>query len=282
MGDRLRDGAERLTPALARGTLARAATAAGRRRALKTFAWLGAGGTALYWTQGRVSWRDPLAGVLADVRTATGEQRRVVLEDGTSVLLNTASAIDVRFDARERRILLRAGEIMLTSGTDPVGRPLVVATDEGTLTPVGTRFAVRHDAIAGAIPCTRVAVAEGAVEVRLSGRQPELPVLVRAGEQLRFTRHAADSPVLLDEAGQSWADGTFMAAGMRLDDFLADLARYRPGMLRCAPEVAALRITGVWPLRGEDAIDRILDSLERRLPVKVQRFTRYWTRVAAR
>src|SRR5690606_37673795 len=128
---------------------------------------------------------------------------------------------------------------------------------------------------------TRLAVAEGAVEVRLLD-QAGRPILVRAGEQARFTRHAIAAATPLDENSQAWAKGVFTAAGMRLDDFLAELGRYRPGVLRWAPEVAALRITGAWPLRGEDATDRILDSLERRLPVKVSRYTRYWTRVAAR
>ncbi|OZI82624.1 FecR domain-containing protein [Bordetella genomosp. 2] len=280
MGGRLRDGAARLPPAVARAALQRAATAGGRRRALKSFAWLGVGGAALYLARDQVPWRASLAGALADVRTATGEQRSVVLEDGTQVILNTASAIDVRFTARERRIVLRGGEIMLTSGRDPAGRPLVVATAEGTLTPVGTRFTVRHDAPGGG-SWTRLAVAEGAVEVRLLD-QAGRPILVRAGEQARFTRHAIAAATPLDESSQAWAEGVFTAAGMRLDDFLAELGRYRPGVLRWAPEVAALRITGAWPLRGEDATDRILDSLERRLPVKVSRYTRYWTRVAAR
>ncbi|WP_278253104.1 FecR domain-containing protein [Bordetella petrii] len=281
MEGRLRDGATRLPPAVARTALERAAMAGGRRRALKTFMWLGVGSATLYLAQDQLPWRASLTGALADVRTATGEQRRVVLEDGTQIMLNTASAIDVRFTARERRIVLRAGEIMLASGRDRAGRPMMVTTAEGTLTPVGTRFSVRHEATGESGSWTRVAVTEGAVEARLLD-EAAAPVLVRAGEQLRFTRQAITAPTSLDEGSQAWTEGVFTSAGMRLDDFLTELGRYRPGVLGWGPEVASLRITGAWPLRGADATDRILDSLARRLPVKVSRFTRYWARVGAR
>ena len=282
MGGRLRHGAELLTPAIAHGTLQKAAHAGGRRRALKALACLGAGGTAWYLLQAQTAWQSPLAGMLADVRSATGEQRHITLEDGTQVVLNTASAIDVRFDARQRRIVLHAGEIMVTTGVDPLRRPLVVVTAEGTLTPVGTRFLVRHETTAGQDACTRIGVAEGTVAVRLHSQQGLAPVLVRAGQQLRFTRDAAMPLVPLDANSLAWVDGTFVAAGMRLDDFLTELGHYRPGMVRWAPEVAHLRITGTWPLRTHNATDLMLDSLERRLPVTVTRTTRYWVKVTPR
>jgi hypothetical protein len=53
--------------------------------------------------------------------------------------------------------------------------------------------------------------------------------------------------------------------------FLADLARYRPGMIHCAPEVARLRLSGVFPL---DDTQRILNMLPNSLPVQVRSRTR--------
>ena len=282
MGGRLRHGAELLTPRIAHGTLQKEAHASNRRRALKTLACLGAGGTAWYLLQTQTVWQLPLAGMLADVRSATGELRTITLEDGTQVALNTASAIDVRFDAQQRRIVLHAGEILVTTGDDALRRPLVVVTAEGTLTPIGTRFSVRHEPMAGSDACTRIGVAQGAVEVRLHSQQHAAPVLVRAGQQLRFTREAVMPLASLDANSLAWADGTFVAAGMRLDDFLTELGHYRPGVLRWAPEVAHLRITGTWPLGAQNATDLMLDSLERRLPVTVTRTTRYWVNVTPR
>ncbi len=55
----------------------------------------------------------------ADYRTATGEIKPIVLSDGTQLVLNTASAVDVHYDDRQRLIRLHAGEISLVTGRDP-------------------------------------------------------------------------------------------------------------------------------------------------------------------
>ncbi len=282
MGGRLQGGAARQAPAAAHAALTQAASASGRRRALKTLAWAGLGGTAFYLAQAQLPWRGQLAGALADLRTGTGERRSLVLEDGTHLQLNTATAVDLRFSAGERRIVLREGEILVATAADALGRPLVVESPAGTLVPLGTRFTVRHVADEADCSPTRLAVIEGAVRIYADGRPDGETALVMAGQQARFTRKRIHAPAPLDEAGHSWVDGTFSAEGMRLADLLADLGRYRPGRLRCAPQVADLRITGAWPLDGPDATDRILDALARRLPVRVSRYTRYWVTVGPR
>lgn len=226
--------------------------------------------------------REALRGLAADLRTGTGERRSLVLEDGTHLQLNTATAVDLRFSAGERRIVLREGEILVATAADALGRPLVVESPAGTLVPLGTRFTVRHVADEADCSPTRLAVIEGAVRIYADGRPDGETALVMAGQQARFTRKRIHAPAPLDEAGHSWVDGTFSAEGMRLADLLADLGRYRPGRLRCAPQVADLRITGAWPLDGPDATDRILDALARRLPVRVSRYTRYWVTVGPR
>ena len=66
---------------------------------------------------------------------------------------------------------------------------------------------------------------------------------------------------------------------MRLGHFIAELSRYRPGLLRCASEVAELRISGVYPLADSDAV---LDALTQSLPVSINRRSRYWVTVSAR
>jgi transmembrane sensor len=48
-------------------------------------------------------------GWAADYRSAVGQRRDVTLADGTQLILNTDSAIDVRFDANERFIRLYRG-----------------------------------------------------------------------------------------------------------------------------------------------------------------------------
>ncbi|WP_431513134.1 FecR domain-containing protein [Variovorax sp. DAIF25] len=273
----------RVTPALARAALRQAANVSSRRRALKTLAWVGAGGGAILLVQHRWSDGGPLAGALADARTAVGERRRLQLPDGTQLLLNTATSIDIRFDGQERRLLLHAGEIQVSTAHDDQGRPFVVTTRDGTLTPVGTRFVVRRIVSDDAEDGTLLSVSEGAVQVRTALQPAEQPpTLVPAGRQLRFTRGGIGAPSALDESASSWTGGMLTAEGMRLVDFVAELDRYRLGRLRCAPEVAQLRITGSWPLDGDAPTERVLASLERQLPVRVSRLTRYWVTVGPR
>ncbi|MRU32306.1 hypothetical protein FGX02_00885, partial [Xylella fastidiosa subsp. multiplex] len=57
------------------------------------------------------------------------------------------------------------------------------------------------------------------------------------------------------------------------------LDRYRPGRLRCDDAVASLRVSGAFPI---DDTDRALAAVERALPVRISRFTRYYVRVTAR
>lgn len=148
-----------------------------RRRALKTLLLvLAAGGSA---------WGLRESGSLqrwsADYATGVGERRRLALADGSRLELNSDTAVDVRFDAGERRLLLLRGEIQLSTGHDP--RPLHVYSAEGRLRPVGTRFDVRQ--FAGR---TRVAVHEGAVQVENRAGQG---LLLPSGRQLTST--ASDS-----------------------------------------------------------------------------------------
>ena len=94
----------------------------------------------------------------------------------------------------------------------------------------------------------------------------------RAPEDDRF----GAAVVALDAGSGAWADGILVAAHMRLEDFIAELSRYRRGQLHCDPKVANLLISGTYPI---DDTERVLDLLHVSLPVRVKRFTRYWVTV---
>lgn len=51
---------------------------------------------------------EPWQRMSADLRTAGNQRRDVTLPDGTLVSMNSATAIDMQFDAARRRLLLRA------------------------------------------------------------------------------------------------------------------------------------------------------------------------------
>lgn len=238
-----------------------------RRAALRVLALVGTVAPAAY-----LGWRHmPWQQWAAEHSTATGERRSVTLADGSEVLLNTASALDVAFDAHERLLRLRAGEVLITTARDSAARSFRVETPGGWLRALGTRFAVRlldDDTV-------HLAVAEGAVEV--TPRHGAQRVL-QAGAQCRFTGAGVQEATALGEQALAWAQGVLYADGMRLDDFAAELARYRPGVVRCDPAVAGLRISGAFQLGDTEYI---LAMLRETLPVQVVTRTRYWVTLVA-
>ncbi len=237
-----------------------------------TLLWLGTAGVGSLLVSRTQTWQQ----TVADYRTGTGEQRAVYLADGTHIMLNTYSAIDVAFDAQHRTIRLITGDILITTHpvhtliSDP--RPFIVETAEGCIRALGTRFTVSQRK-----GRTHVAVLEHAVEVTLAAA-PDRQYILPAGQQLSFTRHTLNNATTLDKQTTGWTQGQIIADNIRLGDFITDLGRYRTGLLRCDPAVAELRLSGVFPL---DDTDRILETLPSVLPVRVRLLTRYWVIVEA-
>lgn len=258
----------------ARRALERGKATAGRRRSvLRALALLPVAGIAGWMASRHLPWQ----GWVAAHRTDTGERRELVLADGSRLWLNTATALDVDFSPSLRRIVLYKGEVLVTSGHDDASpltpfRPLVVDVPQGRLTALGTRFAVRHEE-GGAV---RLAVFEGAVASRPSEGGESLTLV--AGQQARLFADRVEAPEPVAGYAEDWTRGMLVADGMRLGDFIAELARYRPGYLGCAPEVADLRIVGAYPLADTE---RILSALQATLPVRVRRPTPWWTVVEA-
>lgn len=240
-----------------------------RRRVIHALG-LCAFGAPIAW----LAWQHQSAGLWdADLRTAKGEQRTLELADGTRLVLNTDSAVDVLFDAETRRLRLIRGEILVTTARDPAApaRPFVVETAEGRIHPIGTRFSVRQ--FDGE---THAAVFEGAVEIHTArGRKH----LLHAGEQSRFQAHRISATTPVERSAALWEHGMLAARDMPLAELIAELARYRTGVLRCHPGVATLRVSGAFPLRDTDAS---LDLLLQTRPLALRSRTRYWVSVEPR
>lgn len=244
----------------------------GRRRQLIGLLFIGGLAASTAWPVSRTdTWRQ----LAADYRTAPGELREIVLADSSRLTLNTDSAVDVRFDAHYRRIRLQVGEIFIATA-DALGkradsRPFIVETAEGRVRALGTRFFVRQQ-----LGRTIVSVLESAVELA-PAQADEAARILEAGQSLAFSATGFELAGAGQGGGaQAWLRGQIVAEDMRLEDFLAELQRYRSGFVRCAPAVADLRFSGVFPLHDTD---RILAALPKVLPVQVRRRTAYWVMV---
>lgn len=239
-----------------------------RRRVLK--AMLALGGVSvlsLSWWQAPAmrQWSNIL---LADHGTQTGERQRVMLADGGQLWLNSASAVNINYKARERLIELISGEVWIETARDtqPPPRPLSVHTRHGVLTALGTRFAVRDQG-----QVVHVAVFEGAVEVRPHHGLGKL--VVGAGRQASFNAGQSSPIQAADPAMQSWLKGMLVADNLPLAEVVGWLGSYFRGHLACDPAVATLRVVGAFPL---DDLDRVLHTLAQTLPIKVNRLLPWW------
>ncbi|MGA0599317.1 FecR family protein [Caulobacter sp. KR2-114] len=155
--------------------------------------------------------------------TDIGEIRRVPLADGSTVAINTQSAVTVSLDEGLRHVRLRRGEAWFQVAKDSA-RPFVVEAGAVRVRAVGTAFSVRE------LPDrVEVLVTEGVVEAwrqgdaaaRLqiaAGRMAVVgdqgPVLVRAND-----------PTVVDRT-LAWRDGKIDLAGETLGEAAAEFNRY--------------------------------------------------------
>ncbi|MBT2298530.1 FecR domain-containing protein [Pseudomonas fluorescens] len=215
------------------------------------------------WLLGRAL---PLEVWRADLHTATGEQRRWSLADGSALQLNTDSALDL--DLKARRLVLVQGEMALN-----VSRTTPLAIEA----PFGLISVSRGEVCVRLIERScRVSVLSGSVQLQPL-RGPMLTM--EAGEQVNLQASGAGPVGAFDVAQLGWRDGVLVAQNQPLGDFLRELARYRPGVLRWEEALESLRVTGSFRLENTD---RILALLSASLPVQVQMRTRYWVTLTLR
>lgn len=242
------------------------AAKAQRRDVLKLLGMLVAVGGCTWLAAEQVPYRSMLAGQ----RTGTRERRSLSLEDGSQLELNADTSLDIRFDAHQRLIQLYRGEILVQTAKDPAQRPFIVQTNEGRVRALGTRFSVRQ------LPDqTRVGVLQAAVEVSPQQYVDHVQRL-EAGQQVTFDGDHVNQVSALPSGSTAWVQGMLSVDDWRLGDFIEELGRYRPGVLRCAASVEGLSISGAFRI---DDTDTVLENLSKTLPVKVRYLTRYWASI---
>jgi len=256
----LRQRFSALPGALAMATLDR--PDAGRRALLKQ----ALGVAALLPAAWLASRELPLDAWTADMRTAAGERRQLMLSDGTLVQLNTDSAVDI--DAGRRRLTLLRGEVAVKV---PGNLTLTLQVPYGQVVLGAGEVCARL-----LDQACRVSVLNGAARLQpLHG--PAL--LLQAGQQASLQAAGVGPVTGLDEWRLGWREGVLRLDDRPLGELLHELRRYRPGVLRWAPELERLRVTGTFRL---DDTDRVLALLAASLPLQVQTRTRYWVSLAAR
>ncbi|MDI2142582.1 MULTISPECIES: FecR domain-containing protein [unclassified Pseudomonas] len=209
----------------------------------------------------------PEAGELS---TGTGERREFALEDGSTLTLNARSRVVPRFDSAERLLALRSGELLIDVARNPA-RPFVVETEHGRMRALGTKFLVQRGE-----DSTRLVMLHSQVEVVTASGARQV---VGAGESLLFNER--EILALERSKGQesAWVQGRLEVRDRPLSEVIDSLRSYRRGILYLSPDVAGLRLSGLYPL---DDSDRTLQLLERSLPIRVTWHNSYWVSIEAR
>lgn len=200
---------------------------------------LAAGATALLMTHDHV------------YQTRLGEQRIVVLEDGTRITLNTDTRLSVDYRRDQRSIRMDHGEALFEVAKNPQ-RPFIVHAGGENVRALGTTFVVRSEA-----DYLDVLLVEGRVQVSRdaaprNGTPAEAPVVLTPGERLvqrkNETAPALDHPPV-DEM-TAWRYGEVVLDDTTLAEAAARINRYSKTQVRLDdPNIGALRISGVFATR---------------------------------
>ncbi len=188
--------------------------------------------------------------------TGVGEQRLVVLPDGSRLRLNTDSRVRVIFSRSERRILLARGEAFFEV-THDTARPFVVDAGNAAVRAVGTKFDVRRDPQA-----VNVTLVEGVVRVRRDA-EPRTWTL-SPNQQLTIPTSGAVAPRTADAAVvTSWTAGRLIFHETALSEAIAEVNRYGVHKIELdADAVAGRKINGVFDVGDTDAfVAGVVDML---------------------
>jgi transmembrane sensor len=181
----------------------------------------------------------------------TGLPHTVTLDDGTRVALDAQTSLLVRFDARQREVILRNGRAQFQVAHDPA-RPFVVMADGNVIHDIGTTFQVSRQA--GGVT---VGLLEGRVSVSRENAGHHWMSELAPAQQLHVDADGRAGPVMpLDVASaRGWTRGELAFDGRRLDDLLHAMNRYSVTQLRLgAPALASLKVSGSFRAGDQEAL----------------------------
>ncbi|MCZ6910844.1 MAG: FecR domain-containing protein, partial [Rickettsia endosymbiont of Ixodes persulcatus] len=163
--------------------------------------------------------------VSSDHYTGTSELKTAALADGSLVNLDADTALSVQFTPTSRRIVLHRGRAFFKVAKD-TSRRFIVEASGGSVTALGTEFVVHLSA-----EDVTVAVQESAVSVAPGINATA--ARIEAGEAISYGPSGL-SDIRRDdgEAETAWRRGKLIFEDQPLRKVIADLNRYRSGIIR--------------------------------------------------
>lgn len=266
IGQDLRDSTRSL-PARHARQLLQARSHPGRRTLLKGIVGLGVVAASSWSVREGLL----LPQLFSDYHTSTGERRQLQLAAGASLQLDTRTSLDQKASPQGLQLRLNSGRLLLTLGN---AAPVQVATTDGHIQLAPRSQLILSVGLPG-INGTRVQLLAGSGSVSTA----HAPALSLApGQQVDIAQQRISALAAVPTTANAWTQGLLIAERRSLGEVIAELDRYRPGLLRCSAEVAGLRVSGSFSL---DQPDASLDLLARTLPIRIRRVMGYWASVDA-
>ena len=205
--------------------------------------------------QGLHNWR-------YDYVAASGEQDSISLEDGTTVSLNSGSALDVRYTVNAREVVLARGEAYFDVTHNPT-LPFIVQAGNTRVRVLGTAFSVRRLDDGDDVLVT---VERGRVEVRAG----EGATVLRPNERVRYQGGALGGVEAANPYTElAWRRGRLIVEDQTLADVIHELNRYYPGKIVVSGDKAGShRLNAVIDLKH---IDQWLAALDESQPIEIRR-----------
>lgn len=247
---------------------------------------------------GTVIWNspDPLMESNGFYATAVGHQKSTLLSDGSVVLLNTNTQIEVDYGQDYRDVYLLQGEAHFTVARN---RELLfrVFAGVGRIDAIGTAFAVykKGDSVDVTVTEGRVALASiiqpGFSRAKMEGSQPNIAIhdtrfkdlgTLGAGQVATITSQADDQSSQINALDNlriiedqdiskrlAWTKGVLLFSGEPLEEVVKEISRYTTVSIEFSDSsVKAIRIGGRFPV-GET--ETMFDALESNFGLQVTR-----------
>jgi transmembrane sensor len=183
--------------------------------------------------------------------TAVGEDRLVLLEDGSRVRLDTDTRLAVRFTPTARQIELLKGQAFFDVAHNPA-RPFTVQAGSTRVRAVGTRFDVRRDG-----DQVRVSLMQGAVKVASPATSGQSRVWTLApGDRLTASPSAQSLHKADVDDDTGWMTGRLIFHDIPLASAIEEVNRYNRGkIILNASRLDDVRVNGTFA--SGDATDFI-------------------------
>jgi transmembrane sensor len=206
-----------------------------------------------------------------EFRTALGEQRSVLLADGSRATLNTASTIEVIMQKGRREVRLVQGEALFEVAHDAV-RPFLVRAGNALLKDVGTRFNVdirsngtTVTVVEGQVAVDSAATSESAAAQASHGVGDSVEALIlRANDRVLVTPAGVGTPQrgVNVAASVAWTQRQLMFEHRPLSEVAEEFNRYNKDRIDIdSAELRRQEVTGVFDAKDPASFVAFLSSV---------------------